>query len=329
MADQMNDAQRLVAFSALVGPFDYLLSSFERKLQMGNQLMGDMGKFDSNARCAAKAFTSKKLMDVMLRIYDRMHNSPQRLEAKRIFSLVRLKPQAIAEGKDAEWVRNCGDLAEAYAAVDRFSFYFEVIKKNEAESEEDDITADMRDLDEIVAESFRMVEDDKGPLDPVTWRKKRARDNDCFLANKNQQTETYNAQHDSCDLSMTFSTALEYGQMINGSVGEFYAMSPTDGEKDLADLPYAPSRVFNLSAIAERCNTPHAREAREAARLPKEFMTVSEIHGDCIDLCKGLSFTLLTEDFRRSHFGCLAFPDIRRRRDNFRMPVPDDETSAP
>ena len=162
--------ERFVPFKSLVGPFDFFLNSFERKLQMGNQLMGDMGKFDSNALCAAKAFTSKKLMDVMLRIYDRMHNSPQRLEAKSIFCLVRLKPQAIAEGKDAEWVRNCDDLAEAYAAVDRFSFYFEVIKKTE--SSEDDNTADMRDLDEIVAESFKKVKDDEGPLNPVKWRKK-------------------------------------------------------------------------------------------------------------------------------------------------------------
>ena len=178
MADQMNDAQRLVAFSALVGPFDYLLSSFERKLQMGNQLMGDMGKFDSNALCAAKAFTSKKLMDVMLRIYDRMHHSPEHLEAKSIFCLVRLKPQAIAEGKDAEWVRNCDDLEEAYTAVDRFSFYFEVILKNDVDMWSCgvphfyDFTANMRDLDKIVAESFKKVKDDEGPLNPVKWRKK-------------------------------------------------------------------------------------------------------------------------------------------------------------
>ena len=325
IAEQMNEASRLVSYESLVGPFDYLLTSFQRKLQMGNQLMGDMGKFDSNAPCAAKAFASKKLMDVMLRIYERMHNSPQRLKAKRIICLVRLKAEAIAEGKDAEWVRNCGDLAEAYAAVDRFSFYFEVMKKSETESEEDGITADMRDVDEIVAESFKKDDGDKMPVDPVLLRKKRARDLDCFLANKNQQTETYNAQHDSGDLSMTFSTAMEYGQMMNGSVGDLYAINSTDGDKDLADLPYAPSRVFNLSAIAERCNTPNAREA---ARLPKEFHTLSEVLGDCIDLCKGLSFTLTAEDFRRNHFGYLAFPDIRRRSGNLRLPVPDDETSA-
>jgi hypothetical protein len=325
IAEEMTEDTRVVPYDALVGPFDFPLSTFQRRLQMGNQLMGDMGRFNSNAPCAAKAFASKKLMDVMLRIREKMRNSPQRLKIKRIFLLVRLKPQAIAEGKDAEWVRNCGDLAEAYSAVDRFSFYFEVMKKSETESEGDGITGDMRDVDEIVAESFKMEDGDKMPTEDALWSKKRKRDHDCYLANKNQQTEKYNAQHDSSDLAMIFSTAMEYGQMMNGSVGDLYAISPTDGDKNLADLTYAPSRVFNLSAIAERCNTPNAREA---FRLPKEFHTVSEVLGDCIDLCKGMSFTITGEDFMRNHFGFLAFPDIRRRSANLRLPVPDDETNA-
>jgi len=83
--------------------------------------------------------------------------------------------------------------------------------------------------------------------------------------------------------------------------------------------------VFNLAALFDRCQD-HYDEEEE--RLPNEFITVSEIHGHCIDLCKGLSFSLLTEDFRCTHFSELAFPDIRRRKENYSMPVPDDDTNS-
>jgi len=323
-ADLMSDGQRYVPVNSLVGPFDLHMSVMQRRLQLGNQLFGEFGKYESDARKAAVAFSYKKLMDVGLRLFDRLHNAPNRLRAKRVFCLVRLTKEAIAAGKDAEWVRNCGDLAEAYSAVDMFSFYFEVVKKTETE-EEEDLSADMRDLDDIVAESFKKTEEEKGVVDHKKMREKRARDGFSFAANKNQQSSAYNSQRESCDLSMTFSTSFEFGQMIYGSVGRFFPLHHTDGQKELSELPYAPSRVFNLAAIFDRCQD---EGNREECRLPMEFITMSEIHGQCIDLCKGLSFSLLTEDFRRNHFGDLAFPDIRRRTEDYFMPVPDDDTNS-
>ena len=181
----MIEAQRFVPLKMLVGPFDFPMRIFQRKLQLGNQIFGDFAKFDSDARRSAEAFNYKKLMDVMQRLFDRMHTAPQRLRAKRVFCLIRLRPEAIAEGKDAEWVRRCGDLAEAYSAVDTFSFYFEVVKKTESEVEEDDLSADMCDMDDIVRESFRKNEDEKAPLDIKKQREKRNREGFTFLSNKN------------------------------------------------------------------------------------------------------------------------------------------------
>ena len=124
VANLMTEEQRIVPVQSLVGPFDFPMHVFQRKLQLGNQLFGDFAKFDSDAWKCAEAFSHKKLMDVMLRLFDRMHSGPQRPRAKRVFCLVGLSEEALAEGKDANWVRQCGDLAEAYSAVDKFSFYF-------------------------------------------------------------------------------------------------------------------------------------------------------------------------------------------------------------
>jgi hypothetical protein len=168
------------------------------------------------------------------------------------------------------WVRNCSDLAEAYSAVDKFSFYFEVVKKTEAEDVAD-LSSDMRDLDEIVAEAFKKTEAENGVMDHKKMREKRKRDGFSFAANKNQQTTAYNTQHESCDLSMTFSSALEFGQMVYGAVGRHFATHRTDGQKALSDLPYAPSKVFNLAAIYDRCE---AGMTREQNRLPTEHRPV-------------------------------------------------------
>ena len=189
----------------------------------------------------------------MLRLFDRLFTAPQRLGAKRVFCLIRLKKEAIAEGKDAEWVWNCGDLAEAYSVVETFSFYFEMVKKTETEEEDDDLATDMRDLDEIVQESFRKAEEEKGQPDIKKMREKRSRQGATFLANKNQQSLVDCAHRESMDLFMTFSTSLEFGQMMYGAIGNFFELHHTDGQKELPDLPYAPSRVFNLAATFDRC----------------------------------------------------------------------------
>ena len=326
VANQMTDEQRYISIKSLVGPFTFPMAIFLRKLQLGNQLFGEFAKFDSDARKSAVAFSYKKLMDVMLRLFDRMHNAPQRLRAKRVFCLIRLNEDAVRDGKDAAWVRACGDLAEAYSAVDSFSFYFEVVKRTESEEEADDLTADMRDLDDIVAESFRKSEENKAVApDPKKEREKRKREGPAFLANKNHQNLIYNSTSDSCDLACTFSTTFEYGQMIRGAVGNFYRLHHTDHVIDLPELPYSPSNTFNLAAVFARCIN-EGDNCPEMARIPTEFITQSDIHGHCIDLCKGLSFSLLSEDFRRTYFCELAFPDIRQQQDNYHMPVPDDDT---
>jgi hypothetical protein len=98
----MTKGQRFVPIKSLVGPFDFPITIFQRRLQLRCQLRGEFAKYDSDAQKSAVAFSYKKLMDIMLRLFDRLFTAPQRLRAKRVFCLVRLKKEAIAEGKDAE-----------------------------------------------------------------------------------------------------------------------------------------------------------------------------------------------------------------------------------
>jgi hypothetical protein len=79
-------------------------------------------------------------------------------------------------------------------------------------------------------------------------REKRSHESATFLTKKKQQSLVYCAQRKSMDLSMTFSTSLEFGQMMYGAIGNFFELHHTDGQKELPDLPYAPSRVLNLAA---------------------------------------------------------------------------------
>jgi hypothetical protein len=232
-----------------------------------------MAKYESDAPKSAVAFSYKKLMDVMLRCWDRMHNSPQHLRAKRVFCLVRLKEEAIAEGKDAEWVRNCGDLAEAYSAVKMFSFYFEVVKKTEGEEGDgggDDLSSDMRDLDDIVSEAFKKPEEEKGVLDPEKFRKKRSREGFAFLSNKNQQNSAYNSQRESCDLSSTFSTSLEFGQMMYGAVGHFFHCTTMTGRRNLGICSTRPRAcsIWRRSSTVVKTTTTKRRSAFPTSSSP-------------------------------------------------------------
>ena len=49
-------------------------------------------------------------------------------------------------------------------------------------------------------------------------------------------------------------------------------------------------------------------------------------NGLCLDLCAGLSFSLLSDDFAREMFGQFVFPDIRKVIADFQFPIPDDDT---
>ena len=321
----MSEDERFVPLRSLVGPFDFPIDFFRRKLQAGNQNFGDFARYESDASQSAKAFCHKKLMDVMLFIFDRLRNGPKRLVARKVYCLVRMRESAIAEGKDAEWLRNCGDLSDAYAAVRTFSFFIEVEKKTEGNDDvDDDVETDFKDLDDIVQGLYRPAENEEGatkppPVDPA---KKRKRGNEAFLAGKNQQGLLFNIDNTSSDLSETITSNFIFGQTICGAIGN-YRVTDGDQQKDLRDLPYAPSRVFNLQALWERCGDGIIAEEE---RLPREFIAQTEVHGPCIDLCKGLSFGVLTEDFKRGHFGLLAFPDIRKTDEDYNLPIPDDDT---
>ena len=52
------------------------------------------------------------------------------------------------------------------------------------------------------------------------------------------------------------------------------------------------------------------------------------MHGDCLDLCSGLTFTVISDDFQREHFPQFVFPDIRRVTTDFEIPIPDDDTMS-
>jgi hypothetical protein len=328
--ENMSNDERYVPLKSLVGPFDFPLEYFRRKLQAGNQVFGDFAKYDSNARKSATSFCHKKVMDFMLYIFDELRNKPKRIRAKRAFCLMRLKESAVEDGVDADWIRSCGDLSKAYSKVYSFSFFIEVEKKSESQDEGNgDVTSDFKDLDDIIQKLYRTVADDGDEESaPVPKRqaeeppKKRIRAESSFHAGNNQQSRIFNTDKESAELIETAKSNFQIGQTICGAVAQF-RVADGDQLQDLRDLPYAPSRVWSLQALWERCQE---EGNAEESRMPREFVVQTEVHGPCIDLCKGLSFGVLSDNFVRVKFGLLGFPDIRKKTADYNVPVPDDDT---
>jgi hypothetical protein len=301
------DVDRFIPLASLIGPFEFPLWAFRRKLQQGNQVFGDFALFPSDPRKRAQAFNHKKLMDLMVYIFDRLSKAPRNLEAKRVVLFVKLE-----DGTTAEYIRHqCSDLGEAYAKVESFVFFIEVFKKNNGE---DDVLeyaeADYRDLDDVMDLLFQS---DVREKDNKGLKRKRA----AYFANRNEiEEETYNLDKESLDLTDIFRSPVDVGRMIEALFGNS-GLSRSDDKKNLHDLPYALSKIFNPASLYADGNP----------RAPVEYIEpYHSVHGECLDLCRGLSFSLLSDDFTRDVFGRFVFPDIRKLVTDFEFPIPDDDT---
>ena len=310
LENEIDEVERYVPLTSLVGPFTFPIEMFRRKLQLGNQTFGDFALYPSDSRERARAFNYKKLLDVLLYLFDRLSKAPRNLCGIRVLCLMKLK-----NGHTAQWIRDpssCGDLAKAYNGVESFIFFIEVTKKgNDAEEDAGAFCdADFRDLDDIMQTLFEQDSGDKSD-------KSRKRRHDAYFANRNEvHPDSYNLDKNSLDLVEVLRTPLDVGKMLEAVLGNS-GVSHLDDRKLLNALPYALSKTFNASYLY----------SQGSARIPYEFVDpFHPIHGECVDLCKGLTFSILSDDFAREHFCRFAFPDIRRVTTDFEMPIPDDDT---
>lgn len=304
--NEVSEIERFVPLSSLVGPFEFPLWTFRRKLQQGNQNFGDFALFPSDPVKKAKAFNHKKMMDVMVFLFERMTKAPRNLEAKRVILFVRL-----ADGTTKEYVRETSsDLGDAYSRVVSFMFFIEVFKKGTVEEsgEVECGDADFRDLDDAMSLLFESEIRDKDGK-----KRKRA----AYFCNRNEtDEETYNLHKESLDLTDIFKSPVDVGRMIEALYGNS-GLTRADERKALCDLPYAFSKLFN----------PAHLYGEGSARMPAEFIEpYHSVNGESLDLCSGLSFSLLSDDFTREVFGRFVFPDIRKVVADFEFPIPDDDT---
>lgn len=305
--NEVSEIDRFVPLSSVVGPFEFPLWTFRRKLQQGNQNFGDFALFPSDPVLKAKALNHKKLMDVMLFLFEKLSKSPRNLEAKRVILHVKL-----LDGVTKEYVREeSPDLGDAYSKVESFVFYVEVFKKGTGDEAAEDVEcgdADFRDLDDAMTMLFETEIRDKD-----SKKRKRA----AYFCNRNEtDEELYNLNKESQDLTDIFKSPVDVGRMVEALYGRS-GLTRADEKKNLCDLPYAFSKIFNCAHLY----------GEESPRVDGDMVEpYHSVNGESLDLCRGLTFQILSVDFAREVFGRFIFPDIRKVVADFEFPIPDDDT---
>ena len=323
ISTSMTDENRYVPLKSLVGPFDFPMDYFRKRLQIGNQVFGDFAMFESDPEQKAKAFCHKKMMDTMLLIFEELYyfsEKPRKIKAKGVFCFLHTKSDAGPE-VDARWLRSREDLSESYSMIDKFSFFIEVVRTNGEEG--DSSSNEMSDLDDIVNQAFKTRDTAKRTGDQFEAKKRKVGES-AFDCNENKQNIIYNSSKDSCDLSETFFTPYDFGSMLFATVGPVPLNASLDLTTSLCDLVYAPSKMFNANSIYQNSLDD---SCEEGIRIPDHLIHF-HLGEPCIDLCAGLSFGLLATQFRRSFFLGLGFPDMRVTADASSLRYPDDNAMS-
>jgi hypothetical protein len=324
LPDAMNDEQRYVPLRNLIGPFDFPIKHLRRRLQIGNQLLGEFNPYTTDREKASTAFCYKKLQDIMLNIFSKLYapdpTKTRQIEARHAFCLVRVKDSAVSDDPSddlrATWMRSRLDLAESYSIIEKFTFFIEVSRREGS----DESDAGFKDVDDIVQGMFRNLQGDY-PTSDESEQRKRKRSMAIFHSNENNQNPLFHCGSDSCDLAHTFTNPIDYGRVIHAAVEPVSVNFSVDPKMSLGDLAYAPSKIFDAQRIFELTSEEGHPNVE---RMPHEFIVEIDGVGPCVDLCRGLSFGVLPTQFQPCYFPQIALPDVRRSRGTDLVPVPDD-----
>jgi hypothetical protein len=179
---------------------------FRRRLQNGSQQFGDFAEFPSESRLRVKAFNYKKMLDLILSLFQRLRFDTKHLKMERVLCML--------DGVTHETVRDTRDLSEAYEHVQSFSLFFEV-SSEEVEMDEELL----HEVDEVMD---KMLEDNRNAAlkanargGPELLKRKR----EAYFANRNECNSSYNANKESLDISAIFTTPTDVGRMIEASMG--------------------------------------------------------------------------------------------------------------
>ena len=326
--ETMSDDKRYVPLRNLVGPFEFPTKHLRRRLQIGNQLLGEFNPYVTDREKMAHAFCCKKLQDIMLNVFSKLYkcdggenNKNRQIEAKSAFCLVRVRRSAMDDDPDgdlrANWMRTRVDLAESYSIVDKLTFFIEVVRREGAEENDG---PGLKDIDDVVQGIFRDLQRD-APTSDENEQRKRKRSKDIFDANQNNQNALFHCGADSNDLAYTLTNPTDFAAVMHSVVEPVSVNFSTDPKMSLGDLAYAPSKLFDAQRIYELTSE---EGHPNADRMPHEFIVDVDGLGTCVDLCAGLSFRVLPTQFQPCHFPQIALPDIRRTRGSDLVPVPDD-----
>jgi hypothetical protein len=322
IAENMSDEKRYIPLKNLVGPFSFPMKYFQRRLQIGNQYLGDFAPYRSDERLRAQSFNHKRLLDVFIRMFEELFfqedESKRKLEARYAYCLVRTHDRF----DHSEEIRSHTDLSESYELVESFVFFVEVCRRANEEYPDDDL--DFSDLDDIVESSIRNLHGQRKSTGDEQELKRRKLFATKLHASFNcQHPNVYDCTKESCDLS-TFTNPVEFGRVVQASGIPVSVSVNKDSKSKLSTLDYAPSKIFNAYEVFTKAND---EGADDNDRMPMEFCVFHEDTGQwCLDLCKGLSFDLEPPQLRLELFPLLGFPDIRQRETPDSIPYPDDTT---
>jgi hypothetical protein len=322
--DHMSDDKRFVPLKSLVGPFSFPIDMFQRRLQVGNQTLGDFAHYESNQMKRAISFNYKKLMDVFVRMFEELFyqadDSKRRIEARYVHLLARTKDRE----DHSTWIRDQVDLAAAYEKIESFVFFIEVCRRENADND-DPAELNLSDTDDIVQETFVNVRSERRSTgDEMEVKRRRVLATKLQATYNCQQPKVYDCTRDSCDLSAIFTNPVDFGRVILAAVTPVTVQTNRDAKARLCDLEYAPSKVFSahlayMASINEGAAT--------GDRMPTEFIKFHEDSRQmCLDLCAGLSFGLEPPQIRLEMFRNVGFPDIRQTEQPDVVPYPDDAT---
>jgi hypothetical protein len=299
VASRLQDNERYVPLQSLLGPFTFPVEMFRRRLQNGSQQFGDFAEFPSDSRLRVTAFNYKKMLDLVLALFQRLRFSAKHLKVDRVFCMM--------DGVTMESVSETRDLSEAYEKVESFNFFFEV-SSEEIEMEEEV----MNEVDDIMDQ---MLEDNRNASVKAAARggpELRKRKREAYFANRNECNSSYNANKESNDLSSIFTTPTDVGRMIEASMGQSHMVFKE--QHYMKNCPFAFSKLFSVAKLH--------REG--SARLRAKNYVQDPIHGTCLDVCATLSFSILSDDFSAEFFPYFGFPDIRSSESTFLVPLPED-----
>jgi hypothetical protein len=321
IAEHMSDEKRYVPLKSLIGPITVPIEMFQRRLQVGNQSLGDFAQYESNQMKRAISFNYKKLMDVFVRLFEDLFyqddESKLKIEARYVHLLCRTTDRE----DHTAWIRDQVDLAASYEKIESFVFFVEVRRRENAEEEEE---MELSDIDDIVEKTFVDIKGERKSSGDEQEAKRRKLVAIKLQASYNCQQALYNCTRDSLDLSAIFTNPVDFGRVIQAAVTPVTVALNRDSKSKLSELEYAPSKVFNtyktyMASVEEGSGAPD--------RVPHEFVTYHDAtRQHCLDLCAGLSFGLEPNQIRLELFRFLGFPDIRQVDQPDIVPYPDDAT---